>query len=340
MKISKFLLLAFLGLLVFASCTEDDPVNPVIQPEGAYVDGFFITNEGQFPGPGSVSFVSNDLTTVEQHIFEKANGEDPGAVIQSMFFDQNGHAYIIANNTNLISVVDRYTFKKVGEITADLDKPRYGVVADGKAYVTNGKYVAVIDLETLKSMETISFNGKSVEYILLGDNGMLYAMNASFGTGNTISIIDPSSNTVTKTIQTASGLNDIAVENEVLYALTATTIEKHDLLGNKLATITLNYARKPGDMEVENNKIYFTVDKSVYDMSLSSKTAPTQPLFTYESSSAWGAMYGFDVEGERIYIADGGDFASDSFIEIHDLEGNLIKKVEVGVAPNAVYINH
>ena len=50
-------------------------------------------------------------------------------------------------------------------------------------------------------------------------------------------------------------------------------------------------------------------------------------------------MYGFAVENDRIYIADGGDFSSDSFVEIYSLNGSLLKNITVGLGPNGFYFN-
>src|SRR5699024_8217175 len=205
--------------------------------------GFFVTNEGQFPNAGSITFISNDLDKSEPHIYQTVNGEDAGSVIQSMFFDEQGRAYIISNNSNLISVVDRNSFEKISSIDEGLELPRYGVVANGKAYVTNqaqNAYVAVIDLATLSVEQTIPMEG-SAEFIKKGDNGMIYVQNASFNTGHMISVIDPSQNQVVNTITTDEGLNSFALDHQTLYALTADQIEEFDFAGNQTATIHLGY---------------------------------------------------------------------------------------------------
>src|SRR5699024_11982313 len=67
----------------------------------------------------SISFVSNDFQTVEQHIYEAVNGGDLGSVTQSMFFDDQGRAYIISNGSNFVTVVDRYTFEKIDRIEGE-----------------------------------------------------------------------------------------------------------------------------------------------------------------------------------------------------------------------------
>lgn len=348
MRINKIWILIFMSMTLLYACSSDDDNNSgdnsdietPTNPSGPYANGFFVTNEGQFPNAGSVSFISQDLESSEQHIFETVNDEDPGSVVQSLFFDDD-HAYIVANNSNMISVVDRYTFEKVGAIDEGLELPRYGVVVDGKAYVTNQAgeaYVAVIDLETLTVETTIPMEG-TAEHIEKGADGLLYVQNAAFGTGNTISVIDPASNSVVNTIGTADGLNDIAVNGNHLYALTTSDIEVFDFNGNNTANIALEYDSTPSKMAVEDGEVYFTVDKSVYAFNADTDTAPDESLLSYNTDSEWGAMYGFAVHNGNIYIADAGDFASDSFIEVYDLEGNLLKKVDVGISPNGFYFN-
>ncbi len=342
MKTSKFWLLIFVSAILLTSCSDDESGTQINLPEGDYVDGFFVTNEGQFPGPGSITFVSSDLDSVYQHIYEGVNGQVPGSVVQSMFFDDQGRAYIVANNSNKITVVDRYTFEKLGVIDQGLEMPRYGVVEDGKAYVTNqgsNPYVAIIDLQNLSVTGTIDMNGQTVEYIEDGDNGMLYVQNAAFGTGNLISVIDPVAKIIVDTIQTAQGLSDIEVEDQHVYALTATALQIFDLSGNTTNSVSLNYSATPGKLAVDDNQVYFTVDKSVYAMASSATSAPASPLLTYNTQATWGAMYGFAVENGQIYIADAGDFTSDSFIEVYKVDGTHLQTIEVGVSPNGFYFN-
>src|SRR5699024_4008906 len=144
MKTIKLFAFLFVSILLFSSCSDDndfpvdDPDQPTQpeNPQGAYANGFFVTNEGHFPDAGSITFVSHDLSTTQQNVYATVNdGGTVGSVVQSMFFDDKGRAYIIANNSNMITVVDRYTFEKVGTITEGLNLPRYGVVENGKAYV-------------------------------------------------------------------------------------------------------------------------------------------------------------------------------------------------------------
>ena len=104
MKISKLLASAFaLTLLFNISCrTEDDPiVEP--EPKGAYENGILMSNEGNFGTPtATVSFISNDLNTVENNIYSTNNGNAAlGDVLQTIGF-QGDNAYMVLNNSNKI----------------------------------------------------------------------------------------------------------------------------------------------------------------------------------------------------------------------------------------------
>ena len=351
-RISKLLTMAIISGLFLNSCSSDDdvvePAEP--QPEGTYTEGFFVLNEGN-SGGGSITFINNDLENVEQEIYKAANaGDDLGQYMQSIFFE-DGLAYIISNGSNLITVVDRHTFELVGKVDSGLNVPRYGTVENGKAYVTNlagfedadatefDDYVAVIDLETLQVEETIVLNAPA-EHILEED-GNIYVQNAVFGAGNTISVIDAGSNEIVNTIETEETLNSIEIENGTLYALSASKLEKIDLIsGAVLDEIEINSdAGSAANLVIEGGIIYYTIGNSVFMMEENTEAAPEDALFSYTSNSDFGIMYGFEVEDDRIYIADGGDFSSNSFVEIYSLSGELLENIEVGIAPNGFYFN-
>src|SRR5690606_2062113 len=130
----KIICLSFLLTFSLFSCDPDENiVND--QPLGTYDNGILILNEG---GIGEVTYVSNDLQTVQQNVFEVVNGStrDLGQYIQSIFFHDE-LAFVISNGSNKITVVNRYTFEYIATIATGLNVPRYGVVYNGKAYVTN-----------------------------------------------------------------------------------------------------------------------------------------------------------------------------------------------------------
>src|SRR5690606_755393 len=102
----KKLLLLTLSVIFLISCSSDDDGNqPEPGPPGAYENGILVTNEGPFVnGTGTVSFISEDFSMVNQEIYRTVNGRDLGNIVQSMGF-QDDNAYIVVNNSQKIQVV-------------------------------------------------------------------------------------------------------------------------------------------------------------------------------------------------------------------------------------------
>lgn len=345
-RISKLVFIAFFGAVLFNACSSDDnndPIGPEPAPDPeaqAYEHGFFVTNEGQFPNEGTISFISDDFEAVEQLVYQNVNdGEDVGSVVQSMFFDEE-NAYVIANNSNFVTVVDRYTFEKKTRIETDFTSPRYGVSLNGKGYVTNlaAPNLTVIDLDdsTTSTVEV----GRTSEYIFAGEDGLIYLQQAAFGTGNTIAVFDPATAEVITTLETEAGLNSMALSTDHLYALTSTTLERFSLTDYQLQDVVeLNYEMGVANLVYDQGNLYFTSGNEVYEMAPNAAEAPDTPLFTYETDSDWGVFYGFTVKDGKVYVADGGDFASESFIEVWDVNGNKLTHQSVGIGPNGFYFN-
>lgn len=64
----------------------------------------------------SVDFISNDFTKFTPNIYNLTNNEELGKVLISIAF-KDDLAYMVLNSSNVVKIVNRYTFKKVGEIT-------------------------------------------------------------------------------------------------------------------------------------------------------------------------------------------------------------------------------
>jgi len=136
MKMNKLITKLFiLSVLFLTSCSTDDDTTS--ESKGDYENGILISGEGSpSTGTGSVSFVSDDLLTTDNLIYKNVNTTELGTFLQSMAFDDD-RAFIVVDNANTITVVDRYTFEELGTITTDLVKPRYMVTIENKGYVTN-----------------------------------------------------------------------------------------------------------------------------------------------------------------------------------------------------------
>ena len=353
MKFSKLFLVALMSFPFFFSCSNDDdvPVAPVL---GAYENGTFILNEGS-SGQGSVSFIGNDLTTFTQDIHALVNpGDLFGKYVQSVFFNGD-YAYIIAGGSNKINVVNRKTFKLVAKIETGLVAPRYGVIANGKAYVTNANtysyanpstgntddFIAVINLTTNLVESTIPLNATANRILL--ENGKLYISEPYNNTK--VLVVNPTTNTLETPLNVGSDADTMEVKNGFLYALRSPYGGPSEIVKVKLSDATMSTVVFPTalndakNLDVYEDKIYYTVGTSVYAMGISETTASTTALLSYTSTSAYGKMYGFAVNNGRIYIADGGDFTANSKAYIYSLAGTLQKEMTVGVGPNGFYFN-
>src|SRR5690606_21132448 len=137
-------------------------------------------------------------------------GQGAGSFLQSVFFDDE-KAFIISNGSNKITVVDRYTFKYLGSIDTGLAVPRYGVVANGKAFVTNlntfgsltDDFVAVIDIDNYEVIQTIPMNALAERILRAGDK--IFVGNGNYGSGASLTVIDAGTSEITDVLPTDAG---------------------------------------------------------------------------------------------------------------------------------------
>lgn len=345
MKFSKLLLAAF-SLSLFVSCSNDDDN----RSEGAYENGFFILNEGS-AGQGTVSFSSNDFSAFTKDVYTAVNGDDKlGKYAQNIFFDDE-RAYIIAGGSNVINIVDRYTFKLIAKVDSGLANPRYGVIKDGKAYVTNANtyystknpngntddYVAVINLDTYKVESKIELNATANRVIL--NNGKLYITEPY--NSDKLLVVNVASKALETPVTIGSSADNMEEENGTLYILRSPYEDRSEIVKVKLSDKTTTSITFPesldgaGFLDIYNSKIYYTVGNSVYAINTTDTAASETAILTTNI----GLLYGFAVNNNHIFIADSGDFKADSKAYVYSLTGTLQKELNVGVGPNGFYFN-
>ena len=342
MKLKNLYLGIIASAFLFASCSNDDNNNDA--PLGAYDNGVLILNEGNFGTPnGSVSYISNDLATFQNDIFKLVNTPTVlGDVAQSMTFS-NEKAFIVVNNSNEVEVVNRYTFKSLGTITEKLANPRYSVVLNDKLYVTNSisKAVTVYDAKSYAYVTSIPLN-KTAEKIVTA-NGKLYVTNAAYGSGTEVTVINPISNTVSKTITLANGINSIEEKNGSVYVLSGTstknTLSKINTTNDTATSIESAAVKSAINMDIDGDKIYYTQGTEVYAISLTATTFSDKALFSVKDSS-WSTFYGFGVIDGKVYSGDANAFTADGTVTIYSSTGTVLKTLTVGRGPNGFYSNN
>lgn len=347
MKLNKFLhlLFAFALLLGVASCSTDS----TYEQEMFYGNGLLIANEGQFNTPSAeVTFVSSDLSLKQDNIFSANNGGAKlGDVLQMIAFNGN-NAYLLLNNSNKIQIVDRSSFKSTGEITTEMNSPRYMAFANNNIYVTNDKYngakfVSVYKVSDKSFVKKIPFTDAAERIVEAGGN--IFVQNASFGYGNKITMINTSTNEIQSTVSMPTGdINKIISNNQNVYAITAAGADSYiyqiSSTGTITKTTTLTGIKDAKNLEISNGKFYFSSDRNVYSMDMKATTVPASPLFTVAASAhQYSDLYGFSVVNGLIFTSDANGFTEGSKIVVYNTSGAIVKTFSAGKGSNGVYWN-
>ncbi|MFD2541791.1 YncE family protein [Lacinutrix gracilariae] len=342
----------FFGLLI-TSCSNDDDSSNGDTNLGDYDNGYFVLNEGNGnPATASITFVGDDGIIVED-VFRLVNpaAEEIGSYLQDIFFDDT-RAFIISGSANQVTVVNRYTFEYIATINTNFSAPRYGTVENGKAYVTNSAdwstgtddFLTIIDLNDYST--TTMIVGDYSEKIT-SDDDYVYISNGYYGSGNAVTVLNTNTQELTSIdLGVGNSPNSIIEEDDDLYLLSYDYASNGKIFKINTITNTIeNTIDLPAslvgakNLVIEDDTFYFTVDASVYSASMSSTTISDTALLTYNSTSTYGVMYGFNVEDEKIYISDGGDFNSNSNVYEYALNGTLLNTITVGVGPNSFHFN-
>ncbi len=346
----KLLFLVFLSIYA-TSCTKVDPVEPVL---GEFQNGYFIVNEGPFSSSyGTISFLSEDFNTTQPEIFEvKNNNAHLGSIVQDVYLN-NDKAFIVANNSNKITITNRYTMVKTAEITTGLSNPRYVVVVGNNAYVSNwgdatvatDDYIAVVNLSNNTVSGTITV-GEGPEKMAVIGNYIYVLMKGGWGSNNKVTVINPTNNTVQTTLTVGDNPQSYAVKDSDLYVMcpgkaawtgseTAGAVYKINT-SNNTAAIAANFATTahPQHLNYYNNNFYYNLNGGVY------KWNGAANLPTTSESNITGFLYGMNIHNGKLFTLDAGDYKSNGTLKIYDLNNNtLLKTVITGIIPNSVELN-
>lgn len=350
MRLNKLLQIIFGFVLLFSlSCTSE---YEEVVPEITYNNGLFITNEGNFGKPNAeVTFITKDLSLLQNDIYKaKNNNENLGDVLQTMVFSGD-KAYLLLNNSNKITIVNRITFTKTGEITAQLNSPRYMAVANGNLYVSNdkyggAKYVNVYKLSDNSFVKKIDFASTSTVESVVEAGGNIFVQNASYGFGNTITKINTTSNTIEGSeIPLANGnINKTISYNNNVYVIAAGATDSYiyqiSPAGAVVKTITLTGIANGTNLQIDGGRFYFSSANKIYSMDMNSTTVPPMPLITAVDGGANFTLYGFTVLDGRIFTSDVKGFNQPSEITVYTTSGAVISKFTAGMGATSVYKNY
>lgn len=342
------LLWLFLLPLLVISC-KPDPPQP--DPQDTYTNGLFILNEGLFQMNNStLSFYSFTTGKLAEDVFLDVNQRGLGDVGNDL--QQYGSKlYIVVNNSNIVEVVDINTVQSLKSISLGGKQPRYITFLDSKAYVScfDGDVVR-IDTASLQVEATVH-TGLNPDGICVC-NGKIYVSNSGGlnypNYGNTVSVIDPVSFTVTKDITVginptrikAWGDHYVYVVSNGDYNTVSFNFQKIDAQSDELV--------KTYDMEVVNFDIYQNL-AYIYTYDYSSMTSAWIKVLNLETDEVikdqfisdgtqLKTPYGIKVNPMNgdVYITDAGTFTTNGDVYCFDNQGRKRFSFEAGLNPQAM----
>lgn len=351
MKTMKKIIFMALTALLFTACNSDDDNEQSEFVPAAFAKGIFVANEGPFNnGSGTITYISEDYSTVAQNIYRNVNGTELGNIVQSMGFNDD-NAYIVVSNSQKIVIANRYTFQSVDSITTGLENPRYFVsVAGNKSYVSNwgdpndntDDYLAVVDLRDNTISATIPV-GFGPERMVAANNKVYVAHQGGYGQNNILSVI--SGNSVESTITVGDVPNSMVVSGNALYVLcggnpsytgteTAGSLVKIDMVTGQVSeTFSFGTTQHPSSLTMDGTNLFYNLDGKVYKVNTASISLPGADIIT-------GNFYTLQAKDGKLYAADAKNFASQGSLIIYDLATNQqIQDFQTGIVPGGIYFN-
>jgi len=344
----KKIILALSALVLITSCSNTDDNSIIIdnsQEGKPYANGIIVCNEGNFTRlNASISFINNSSSTITNDIFASNNSNAKlGDVAQFIGF-KGDLAFIVVNNSNIIEIVNRYTFKKVGQITENLKQPRAIAFTKGKIYVSNAqsKTVTVYNDSNYAFEKTIQ-----LDYLpekLVANSNYVYVQSANYAEANVVEIINASTDTNTVDLTFDLFMNGIVMDNNQAVYVVGSDNAKSEIskientsVTKKITSTTVNSSR---NLSFDNNNLYFTSLTGIYTISTTLNSFPSTPLFSIAGDFIdYYTLYGFNVIDGKVYTSDVKGFVDNSEVVIYNLSGNKLKTFTSQIGTNGFYKN-
>ena len=309
-----------------------------------YDNGVLISNEGNFGNPNAdVSYIDQDTYEITNNIYQAVNNEPLGDVLLHIGIHED-KAYLVMNNSNKIVVVDRVSFEKLGVITEEISLPRYIGFANDKIFVSNSQQQSVSIYNVAdRSYITKVENLGTINNVEVAGN-YVFVQQGSWGSGNSVAVIDATTNTLNSILEVDEGINGIISYGDFLYTLSSTTngtvinkIDATDL--STAATLTAEDITGAGKIAYSDGKLYF-IGNSTEIFSVEDNLMSEPSLVTSVPDNSWSTLYGFGVVDDYILTSDSNGFTQASIIRAYSKEtGSLVATFNAGIGSNGFYDN-
>ncbi len=318
------------------------------------LNGVIVLNEGNFGRANASVTVYNPVDkSVLQNRYENANGDPIGDVLHSVT-EIEDRLYLVVNNSNKIEVVDKSSFQNIATIQiANQASPRQLVqVSDTKAYVTNlfGASVSVIDLESNTEGATIAVGANPEGIVVTGERA--YVANSGFGNGNTISIINTTTNEVVNTLTV--GDNPVSLVKQSNGRVWVVCVGAYGDLSNpdddtpgrifvlngETGSVITNFevGGHPGDLVLsETDGVAYLINgSSVMSINMNSFEILNSEFI---NRSFYALGLSTSDEGQFIWGADAKNFAQAGLAIQYDANGVKVDSFATGIIPGSFHFD-
>jgi len=346
-SIRLHLFLAAMLLTLLSACEKNDQDDDQLFKAG---EGFFILNEGGWQkANASVTYRYYDGDSTKHSIFEAANGNKLGDVLQDMMINDS-LSYLVINNSGYIKVVRTGNFEEKTTIRG-FNSPRSILkVNNTTAFVSDlyANQIYVVNLVTNTISDSI-YTGKYTESMVLVNGKVYITLPSVWGLYNSDQIleIDPSTKTITR--QLTVGLNPYQVIADQkghlwifclgdawaspavaasIHRINPTNITDKSVID--LSELPVAYS---GTMAYNktDKKIYF-LNGDLYQIDISGSQYPVTKLAAFSGRTTYGL--GYDVANDYLYISDVKDYNQNGTILKYSLGGQQLDEFTAGVIPS------
>ena len=354
MNSKKILISVLLTTAITALFSACDSKSDSPQIDTKISTGVYVLNEGQYlSNNASLTYYNLATSTATSDVFAAKNNRGLGDTGQDIL-KYGSKVYIAVYKSSLIEVLDAAT--GVSEKTIPMlnasdqpSSPRSLAVFNGKVYITlfDG-HVAQLDTTSLLIEKTISV-GSNPDGIAVANNKLYVANTGGLAAENdsTISVIDPVSFTVTKTIKVvinpslikADAYGDLYVISFGNYSTIPFTLQR---IEGSTGKVTVIPGLKPYNMTIDGDIAY------LYSYDFDANWDPTNKTYTtydvkneqivksgfISSSAIAGTPYSIDINPitKDIYIGE-TDYVNTGKMNVFGQDGTLKFSFATGVNP-------
>lgn len=336
--------------LFLSSCMED--IQEEVQNYETDLNGLFIVNEGNFMyGNASLSFYDIENKKIMNDVFFHANGKPLGDVAQSVTV-RGDLAYVVVNNSSVIFVIDKNTFKIKGLIKG-LTSPRYiHFMSDTKAYVTDlyAKAITVIDPSTFSIVKRIDLNngiGKQhpTEQMVQYKN---FLFTNCWSYDNKILVIDTNTDKLIEEIEVPIQPSSLCIDkNNKIWTITdggykdspygheIPALIKIDAKTRKVEHVfKFKFNDSPSEVCLNGtkDKIFF-INNDIWKMDVKANSLPKKPLINSNGTIYYGLSV--NPQNGEVYVADAIDYVQRGIVYRYSNKGEAIDNFKVGIIPGA-----